>query len=257
MNWGANELFTGLMVFFRCSAMMFLFPVLSSPQFPVRLRLALAAMVSLIVTPGVLQTPPPEVQTFGLALLILKELGTGLLLGFISRMAFHAMELCASIIGIEIGLNIVSTFTPMSDGRTEIFGTITYFLGAMLLFTLDLHHWMLGAFQRSFEILPINAAQLSMPLYYDVLRRTAEVFQAGLVMAAPVLATSFLITITFAIISRAVPTVNVFAESFSFKLLAGLLVFGFTLNLTAQHAANYLRRLPDDLVRIAKLLAPS
>ncbi|MBL9168039.1 MAG: flagellar biosynthetic protein FliR [Verrucomicrobiales bacterium] len=257
MTGAANELFTGLMVFFRCSAMLFLFPVLSSPQFPVRLRIALSAMVSLIVTPGALQPAPPDVQLFGLALLMLKEIGTGLLLGFVSRMTFHAMELCASIIGIEIGLNIVSTFSPMSDGRAEIFGTITYFLGAMLIFTLDLHHWMLGAFQRSFDVLPIHGAQLSMPLYYDVLRRTSGVFESGLIMAAPVLATSFLITLTFSVISRAVPTVNVFAESFSFKLLAGLLVFGFTLNLTAQHAANYLRRLPEDLLRVAKLLAPS
>jgi flagellar biosynthesis protein FliR len=189
--------------------------------------------------------------------MILKEICTGLLLGFVSRMAFHAMELCASIIGVEIGLSIVSTFSPMSEGRAEIFGTITYLLGAMLIFTLDLHHWMLGAFQHSFEVLPIYGAKLSMPLYHDVLRRTSDVFQSGLIMSAPVLATSFLITLTFSVISRAVPTVNVFAESFSFKLLAGLLVFGFTLNLTAQHAANYLRRLPDDLVRIVKLLSQS
>ena len=255
MNWGATELYTGLMVFFRCSAMLFLFPVFSSPQFPVRLRIALSGMVSLIVTPGALQPFPPDLPVFFLALTILKEISVGLLLGLVSRMAFHAMEICASIIGVEIGLNIASSFSPMSDGRSEVFGTVTYFLGAMLIFTLDLHHWMLGCFQRSFELLPIHSAGLTMPLFHDILRRTAEVFQSGVIMAAPVLATSFLITLTFAVISRAVPTVNVFAESFSFKLLAGLMVFGFTLNLTAQHAANYLRRLPEDLVRVSKLLA--
>ena len=47
---------------------------------------------------------------------------------------------------------------------------------------------------------------------------------------------------------------NVFTESFAFRTLAGLMVFGLTLNLMAQHITNYLNRLPEDILRVAQLL---
>jgi flagellar biosynthesis protein FliR len=47
---------------------------------------------------------------------------------------------------------------------------------------------------------------------------------------------------------------NVFAESFAVRPLVGLSVFGLTLDLMAQHIMNYLRRLPEDMLRVAQAL---
>jgi flagellar biosynthesis protein FliR len=77
----------------------------------------------------------------------------------------------------------------------------------------------------------------------------------ALQISAPVIAVSFVITLVFSVFSRAVPQMNVFSESFSFRIVGGLIVFGFTLQLTAQHVLNYLRRLPDDLLRVGQLLS--
>ena len=251
-----SDLSTWMMVFLRCGALLYLFPVLSSTQFPIRLRIALAALIALLVAPTIPPVVlPPDLDFWGLAAAMSREVAVGLMMGFISRLSFHALELCASIVGMEIGLNVAASFNPLAETRTEAFGTVTFLLGAMLLFTLDMHHWTLGAFQRSYALVPVGKAGISMPLLYEVLYRTSQVFQAGLVMAAPVLSISFLISITFAMISRAVPSMNVFSDSFSFRILAGMLVFGFTLNLLAQHAANYLRRLPDDLTRVARMMS--
>jgi flagellar biosynthesis protein FliR len=51
-----------------------------------------------------------------------------------------------------------------------------------------------------------------------------------------------------------VPQMNVFSESFSVRLLAGMTVFGLTCQLMAQHIANYLQRLPEDVLRVAQLV---
>jgi flagellar biosynthesis protein FliR len=56
------------------------------------------------------------------------------------------------------------------------------------------------------------------------------------------------------VLSRAVSQMNVFSESFSFRIAGGLIVFGFTLQLTTQHVLNYLRRLPEDLLRLGQAL---
>jgi hypothetical protein len=46
----------------------------------------------------------------------------------------------------------------------------------------------------------------------------------------------------------------VFSESFGFRIAGGLIVFGFTLQLTALHVTNYLQRLPDDLLVVAQMV---
>src|SRR5260221_7249310 len=143
---------------------------------------------------------------------------------------------------------------PMSGVGGEAPGLIPFFLCAMIFLTLDLHQWILLALQRSYQILPIGGVHLRPALFTDFVGRTSQLFLVGLVMAAPIIAVSFLINLVFSVIGRAVPQMNVFVESFSFRALAGLMVFGLTLNLMAQHVINYLRRLPEDFVRVAQLL---
>jgi flagellar biosynthetic protein FliR len=92
-------------------------------------------------------------------------------------------------------------------------------------------------------------------LLADVVGRTSRLFLVGTVMAAPIIAVSFLINLVFSVLGRAVPQMNIFIESLSFRVLAGLIVFGLTLNVTAQHISSYLRRLPEDVVYVAHLLA--
>jgi len=120
---------------------------------------------------------------------------------------------------------------------------------------LDLHHWMLVGFRRSFELLPIGAARLNDVILQDVLAWTGGVFVVGLQMAAPVMAVSFILALIFSVLGRAVPQMNVFSESFAIRLFAGLTVFGASMPLMAQHIANYLGRLPEDMLRVAALLA--
>ncbi|MCZ7637267.1 MAG: hypothetical protein M5U12_15290 [Verrucomicrobia bacterium] len=47
---------------------------------------------------------------------------------------------------------------------------------------------------------------------------------------------------------------SAFMESFAIRALGGLIVFALSLNLMAQHLLNYLRRLPEDMMRVAQYL---
>jgi flagellar biosynthetic protein FliR len=124
----------------------------------------------------------------------------------------------------------------------------------MVLLTLNLHHWMLLAFERTYTVLPAGGAHLNSALFETIVKQTSHVFMLALQIAAPIIAVSFVITLVFAVLSRAVPQMNVFVEMFSFRIVGGLIVMGFTLQLTAQYVANYLTRLPDDLLTVAQML---
>jgi len=83
--------------------------------------------------------------------------------------------------------------------------------------------------------------------------RSGKVFVIALQIAAPVMAVSFLVTLVFAVLGRAVPQMNVFSESFPVRTLLGLTSLGLTCTFMGQHIANYLRRLPEDMLNVARL----
>jgi flagellar biosynthesis protein FliR len=87
-----------------------------------------------------------------------------------------------------------------------------------------------------------------------VVKRTSWVFVLAAQLSAPLIATSFVITLVFSVLGRAVPQMNAFTEHFAFRAMGGLFVFGLTLHLSAQHITNYLYRLPEDMLRVAQLL---
>lgn len=235
---------------------MVVFPLFSMTNFPVQVRVALAAFLAFLITPllepGTWNAQP---GAWSLVLLFAKEVAIGLLFGFVVRIIFYVLEFAGTLIATETSLNLAATLNPFSMGRSEAPGLILFYLGALLFLATDLHHWLILAFQKSYTVLPAFGGQLSSSLLADIIGRTGQIFAIGMIMAAPVIAISFLINLVFSLIGRAVPQMNIFVESLSFRILAGLIVFGLTLNILAQHITKYLRRLPEDLLYVAKLLA--
>lgn len=248
-----GSLFNGLLVFLRAGALLSVFPVFSGANFPAQLRVALAAGTALLVAPLVPTVPLPT-DFWGVAGVMVCELGFGLLLGFVSRMVFYSLEIAGGLAATEIGLMMPAGINPMSSANVSELATILQYLAAMLFLSLNVHHSLLVAFQRSYTFLPIGGGHLHESLLFDVAGRTAHLFWFALQVAAPVLAVTFLVTMVFALLSRAVPQMNVFSENFSMRLLTGLLVLGVTCQLMAQHIASFLQRLPTDVLRVAQLL---
>lgn len=242
-----------ILVFVRVSAMLSVFPIFSTTNFPRPLRIALGALVAFLVSTSLPPMPIAPSSLMGLVGVIAIEAAIGLLLGFVSRLLFYALEIAGSVISMEMGLMLAPDFNPFSNARSDAPGMMLYMLGIMLFLSLDLHHWLLVGFERSYHLLPIGGAHLSPALLTDLVGRTGKIFVVAIQIAAPILAVSFIITLVFAVLGRAVPQMNVFAESFAFRTLAGLTVLGLTLNLMAQHIVNYLHALPEDMLRVAQL----
>ena len=249
-----SELTNCLLVFARVSALLGVFPVFSGVNVPVRVRIALAALLAYIISTTLPPVAVEQMNFVGLVVLGGKEVGAGLLLGFVSRMTFFALETVGNLVSRDLGFQMASELDPFTQGSAELPAVILHFLAITLFFALDLHHWLLVGLQRSYDLLPVGQAKLSVPVLGDLVKRTSQIFVIGVQVAAPVMAVSFLITLIFSVLGRAVQQMNVFTESFAIRALAGLATFGLSLQLMSEHISNYLRRLPEDMVRVAQLL---
>jgi flagellar biosynthetic protein FliR len=243
-----------LFVFARAGGLALVFPAFSAQTIPVRLRVGLVAALAFVIAPTLAAPTIPGGGIWSVIGLLTTEVCVGLLLGFVCRFAFYAVDFAGGIISNEMGISLSTLFSPLTSAAIPVPGTLLFWMAMMMLFTLNLHHWIIAGFQHTYALLPVGGARMSESLSLEVVRLSAGIFRAGLQMTAPVLAVSFMVSVLFAVLSRAVPQMNVFTENFPLRCLVGLVVLGMTCHLSAQHIENYLRRIPEDVIRITELL---
>jgi flagellar biosynthetic protein FliR len=242
------------LVFARAGAFVAVAPVLSLRQFPARFRIALGVFLALAITPIL---PPLSLRGIALSsalLTLAQEVLVGLALGFVCRLAFYALDFAGAIIGNEIGINIPSGMGAFSDSQSTVPAILLSYLAAMIFLGLNLHHDLLVAFRHSYALLPVGTARISESLLVEVIKRVSFTFDFGLRISAPFIAISFILALVFSLLGRAVSQINVFGESFSIRILVGLSVFGFVLQMMSQQIAGYLNQLPGDMATVARLL---
>lgn len=249
------DITTWFFIFVRFGAYVVLFPVTSAQNVPVMLRLAISGLGAFIIMPLVPPVTLTDQSIVEIVRMFFVETSTGLTLGLVARFILHAVEVAGGLVATETGLMLSSNFNPITSTFASPPGLLLHWMTLILLLTLDLHHWILIGLQKSYEIVPAGGAHFSEALLSEVLFRSGSIFVVALQMTAPIMACSFIVTIVFALLGRAVPQMNVFNESFPVRSIAGLAVFGLTLNIMAQHIANQLNRIPDDFIRITRLMA--
>lgn len=246
-----------MLVFVRAGAFLTILPIFTMLNVPVQMRIALAALLAVLVAPTLPPFPATGLSLFDWVGLIARELGCGLLIGFVTRMVFFASDFAGQLISNEMGLSLASVFDPVNARPTQAPGMVMMLLTSVMLMSLDMHHWLLTGFRHTYTLVPIGGAGLHEALFTNILDHTSRVFVVGLQIAGPLIAASFLAMILLGLLGRLVPQMNVFAESFTVRIACGLLVFAFTLQITAQHILNGLHRLPQDMMRVAQFLGGS
>ena len=80
-------------------------PILGNPSIPVRVKLGLAIMITILVAPTVEKSLPQIDPTTGLGLIVLlQQLLIGVASGFVMRIVFVAVEMAGELIGLQMGL---------------------------------------------------------------------------------------------------------------------------------------------------------
>ncbi|MCF7762472.1 MAG: flagellar biosynthetic protein FliR [Verrucomicrobia bacterium] len=248
--------FTWFLVFVRTAAFLYFFPLFSGGNVPARLRISLAGMFSILIASSV-QNPVDlaSFQVVQVVFLIFQEVSIGLYLSMSTRLIFYGIQLAGHFMSTEMGLQTSTLITPADSIPVAIPAAVLNMLAIMLFLSLDIHHMLILTFQRTYDVLPIGGAVLSNPLFDDMTLRAGRLFLLGVQIAAPLIAISFLLNVVLMMLGRAVPQMNIFFESFTIRLMSGLIVFGVSISLASQRIADELRRLPQNLIEAGRLLS--
>lgn len=247
---GTAILFVWMMAFVRAGGVMAMLPVFSGRNVPIPVRLAVAAFLALVGLQAMRGAPviPADVPTLGLA--VAHELVIGLLMGVGVRLIFFALEMAGQIIANEMGLAVSSQIDPVSQSSSSPVGVALTLFGTLLFLLSGAHHAVFAAFARSFALMPPGIASFNRGAGEVFVQSTGNIFLLAVQMAAPLMAMNFVVTLTFAVLSKAAPGVNAFAESFPVRIAAGLVLLGLGFGLTAQLVLSGLRSAPELMLRL-------
>ena len=131
---------------------------------------------------------------------------------------------------------------PLLGSSDSTITTLLYYFTLIVFFAAGIHYDVLLAFTLSFEVLPIGSFFQKANPTLGFVRETATVWVLGTLMAAPFIAMNFLINISFAVLGKAVPKMNVFITSFSVRITCGLTLLISSLLLITSYVLDHSRR---------------
>ncbi len=224
---------TWMMVFLRTVGLIVQLPVVAGRPIPMLVRGGICMCIASLLT-GVV--PPAEVPAtlWALAISAAGEVLVGLVLGFVVRMAFAAVEMAGRIISTEVGLSAAPGMgvpEPASEPLAAMLSTFA----VVLFFLFGGHLMMLSALSRSFTLMAAGNPSLMADSGDSMIRASAHVIELGFRIAAPFIAMNFLVTLSFSTLGRVVPKLNPFIISFSLKLMVGFTLLASAGALLARH----------------------
>jgi flagellar biosynthesis protein FliR len=200
--------------------------------------------------------PPMSSGWFEVSLLTARETVIGLILGFSSRFAVFAAQAAGQLISNEMGLQSAQIFSPGSGEISNEPSVMLEFLAQAIMFGGGFYDRWLQAFAESYHLLPMVSpgAVDGAGMLNWIGSMTSGTLLLSVKLAMPVIAGGFLLNVALLLLGRALPQLPVFQDSFLFRAVIGLFLFGGSLHLAALHLSGRSQRLPSDLLDAAALL---
>lgn len=215
--------------FFRILALVGSAPILGNPSIPVRVKVGLAVVLTLVLAPVLGSTPAVEPGSAIGLLILAQQIVIGVAIGFTMRIIFTAVEMAGNIAGMQMGLGFATFFDPQNAAQVPVVGQFLGLLATLLFLALNGHLYMIEVLAHSFEVLPVAPPPFSAAGWRVLAGWGGEIFLAGLLLSMPIMAALLITNLALGIMTRAAPQLNVFSVGFPITLAAGFVVLAMAL----------------------------
>ena len=214
---------TGLIPLLRISALLLAAPLVSLKVVSIRIRVALAVVLTIFVYPT-LQLPAIDPVSAAGLMLIIRELLVGLLFAAVLQVVNAALVVAGQTMSMSMGLGMAQTVDP-NIGRVPVLASFLVVLSTLIFLSIGGHLILMELILMSFEVMPIGGQINFVETIVNFTEWTAMVFLGGVLIALPIMLTMMLVNLCIGIVTRAAPALNIFAVGFPAMVLAGIVLF--------------------------------
>jgi len=235
------------LVLFRVAGLMVAAPLLGSSVVPVRIRVALVAVISVALLPVMLPKAPLHLSLVDALLGVAGEAMIGLVMGLALSLLLVGTGLGGMVSGQQAGLAMGRVFNPMTNTSSTVFATAYALVFQTVFIIAGGHRALISALLDTFEVIPLASFRAGPPIVDLLEALLTGAFVLGLKLAAPVLIALFLATVTLGFLSKTMPQLNILSVGFGIRVMVALGVASLTL--PAAHEV-FMEALTDSIVSL-------
>ena len=215
---------------FRVAGFFMVAPIFGNQLVPARVRLTISVAVAVALVPVLGGAPALaqfDVGTFvDLALQLLMGIG----IGFSAIVFFQLFVVAGQFIGMQMGLGFAAMVDPGNGVQVTVWSQFFLMLVTLSFLALNGHLVLLDILVKGFalsgEVFSLDAREFA----YGLAAMGGWMFAGGVLLAIPAVASLLIVNISFGIMNRSAPQLNVFSLGFPFGLLFGLAIIWFLLH---------------------------
>lgn len=229
--------------FVRVSSMLLTMAVFSGRGIPARIKIMFAMVISIAIAPAIppVQVPFDTVSPAGM-LVTVQQIIIGVALGFLSLLAINTFALAGQVLGMQIGLGFAAMVDPSSGQQVPVVAQFYLMLATLIFLALDGHLLMIHMVAASFDMMPIGQRGLDADAFFYIASWAVWMFNAALGFALSAMISILLINLSFGVMTRASPQLNIFTVGFPITMISGLLILWLTVGNFVVHFENQWQR---------------
>jgi flagellar biosynthetic protein FliR len=216
--------------FIRIMALISTAPIFDQPNVPNTVKIGLAAILTVIISPLLGTLPAVNVGSAAGILIIAQQILIGASMGLVMQVVFAAVEGAGEFAGLQMGLGFAQLITPTAvGGETLVLANLLNVFCTLVFLAIDGHLRLISALMESFTTLPISTVNLQAHGFETIAAWGGAIFSGGLMLCMPIVAVILMANISVGILNRAAPQIGVYQVGFAITLLVGVLMLDFTL----------------------------
>jgi flagellar biosynthetic protein FliR len=197
----------GFFPFARIGACLMVAPVFGARFVPARTRIILAVAITALVVPLI---PAPGIAPFSPQgfVAVFQQLLIGVAFGFALQVVFDALALAGQLLANSMGLSFAFNIDPLRGSSTPALGQLYVILATLTFLALGGHVALIEMLVAGLYTMPGGGT----------------LFSGAIAIALPGVTALLIVNLAFGVVSRAAPSLNLFAVGFPVSLVVGLLV---------------------------------
>jgi len=216
-----------ILMFARLGTMMMLMPGLGESSIPMRIRLTIALMLTLVLFPiGLDLYPQGLLENINrLLLLVAGEFAVGFAVGLCARLITSALQTAGVIMASQSGLAFALGSDLTNSGQQgALFGNYLAILGITLIFATDSHYLVIAALHDSFMLFP-PGQWIPVEDFSEMATKTvAEVFNIAVRISAPFIVVGIVFYFGLGLLNKLMPQMQIFFIAMPVNISVGLLL---------------------------------
>ena len=201
---------------------MLIIPGIGDNYVPTRIRLLFALCFSAIIAPVVdpfLPDLPGASAAF--LFLVMGEFVIGIFIGTVARILMTALDTAGMVVATNMGLANAMIFNPSSASQGSVVGAFLSLVGAVLLFSTQLHHLMIYALVDSYQSFAPGVIPAAEGMAETIAKTVNTSFSVGFRMAVPFIVVGLMLYIMMGILTRLMPQIQVFILALPLQIGVG------------------------------------